>query len=90
MKPKTLLNLNSEPVNQAPNIQSYVSEIGTESTFITVPEIMNILQISKPTFLKWLNTGRFQGVRMLERNKGDSYRFLKADFEKWLSENVRA
>lgn len=91
MKPKTLLDLYpSEPIPQAPKETNKEPIEISENMFISLAEILEILQITYPTFAGWVKAGRFAGVRMLERRKGDPYKIFRADFMKWLNENVTA
>ena len=92
MKPKTLLNQNvkGEAVSSpAPKIKREEIHVETKNPLIiTATEIVKLLNISHGTFTKWLREGRFEGVRMMKREKGANYKFCKADFEKWLNNSL--
>ena len=97
MKPKILLN-NRELLAEASNVGESTSqgfdaeEIHVETKnplIITAAEIVKLLNISHGTFTKWLKEGRFASVRMMPRQKGENYKFCKADFERWLNTAFR-
>ena len=93
MKPKTLLNDDFEgmereaPASEPIKRKRYeVSDIETKSPLvITASEIVKVLNISAFTFRKWVERGQFEGIRLLKRNKGDTYLYNKADFVEWLN-----
>ena len=96
MKPKTLLN-NEElesmertapAPKEAPKKKTgfTAEDIETKSPIvITGTEIGRVLNISAFTFRKWVKRGMFKDVRLLKRNKGDTYNYNKADFVEWLN-----
>lgn len=90
MKPKTLINTNKVELDSpAPTIEPKKINIKSKSDLIiTAQEIIKILGISHGTFTKWLNEGRFSGVRMLARVKGATYKFSRSDFEEWLNKSM--
>lgn len=91
MKPKTLINTGIKPkAVKAPIAHKELNlDIKTKNDFvINSEEIQKILGISSVTFNVWLKGGRFEGIRMLKRNKSDTYRFIKADFLEWLNKSL--
>jgi hypothetical protein len=92
MKPKTLLNGDFEGVERkapAPERKHFkLEDIETRSPLvITGGEIVKALNISAFTFRKWVERGTFDSIRLLKRQKGETYLYNKADFVEWLNEH---
>ena len=54
-------------------------------SYLSVTEIAKVTQKERSTIVRWIQAGKFDGVRMV----GNEYQVPHGSFEKWWSENMK-